>query len=149
MARSIFSGSLGNRLWLDVCALRPLTALHAPLIKTGLNSNNPYNQIQLAGTLNGNTITGSFYTDSGNGIDAVVGTVTIDSVRNLFHPFSMQRIRVCDCGCSRKFSALDFIPAQPARSAFSRKRPRCEPNPPRTPGFSYARSPSPPFRPAV
>lgn len=45
---------------------------------TGYESNNGvYNQIKISGTLAGNTFAGSYFTDSGNGADAVLGTVSL------------------------------------------------------------------------
>jgi hypothetical protein len=45
---------------------------------TGRESDNGvYNQIKISGTLSGNTFTGSYYTDSGNGADAVLGTASL------------------------------------------------------------------------
>jgi len=71
-----FSGSLGTGSGL-MFALAPTNGASSAFIKTGLNSSNPYNQIQLIGTLSGNTITGSFNTDSGTGANAILGTVTL------------------------------------------------------------------------
>ena len=58
-------------------ALAPANGALSSFIKTGLASNNPYNQIQISGTLTGNSISGSFETDSGNDASAVKGTVTL------------------------------------------------------------------------
>ena len=45
---------------------------------TGYESNNGvYNQIKISGTLAGNTFAGSYFTDSGNRSDAVLGTVSL------------------------------------------------------------------------
>ncbi len=45
---------------------------------TGSESDNGvYNQIKISGILSGNTFAGSYYTDSGNGINAVLGTASL------------------------------------------------------------------------
>ena len=41
------------------------------------SSNGVYWEIKISGTLAGNSITGSYYTDSGNGTNAVLGTVSL------------------------------------------------------------------------
>ena len=60
-----------------IFALAPTNGALSAFIKTGLGPANHYNQIQVNGTLNGNTISGSFNTDSGQGADAVEGVVTL------------------------------------------------------------------------
>ena len=71
-----FSGALGAGSGC-MFSLAPTNGASSAFIKTGLNASNPYNQIQLNGTLSGNTFTGSFDTDSGTGVDAIIGTVTL------------------------------------------------------------------------
>jgi hypothetical protein len=72
---AILSGSFSGTGWMF--ALAPENGALSAFFKTTRISSDPYNQIQLNGTLTGNTITGSFTTDSGSGANAVVGTMTL------------------------------------------------------------------------
>jgi len=74
---SFSSPSLGTSGSGSMFALAPTNGALSCFIKTGLPSNNPYNQIQISSTLTGNSISGSFTTDSGSGANAVNGTVTL------------------------------------------------------------------------
>ena len=69
------SGDFTGTGWMF--ALAPTNGVLSSFFKTVNPSNNHYNQIRIDGTLSGNAITGSFDTDSGNGTNAVVGTVTL------------------------------------------------------------------------
>lgn len=64
-----FSGTGG------MFALAATNGAEAGFFRTGLSPNDPYNQIQVDGTLTGNTITASYTTDSGPG--GIGGTVTL------------------------------------------------------------------------